>query len=230
MQWTACLAWWGVPRLAFWCSMGIRVLRMHNKKACSFILILMQNTIYHRRSILPLQRPVQTSFLRSYLLQLRLNLLPGVPEYLDGCLGHLFILHLQTLKQRLVGLCRMERCGVGEWQDLPNAKYKWTRITKWMNEDKMRLLVTHFADTFTNCTNTQSTNVQESQRYWWGPCTLSSSRPERMAVSGVTPSSSSSAVPSIDLFNSFTRALRQQLWNSNHCYTILVEIYSNYNQ
>lgn len=26
MQWTACLAWWGVPRLAFWCRMGIRVL------------------------------------------------------------------------------------------------------------------------------------------------------------------------------------------------------------
>lgn len=37
--------------------------------------------------------------------------------------------------------------------------------------------------------------------------TLSSSSPARMAVSGVTPSSSSSAVPSIDLFNSFTRAL-----------------------
>lgn len=45
---------------------------------------------------------------------------------------------------------------------------------------------------------------------WWWLFTLSSSRPERMAVSGVTPSSSSSAVPSIDLFNSFTRALKQQ--------------------
>lgn len=39
--------------------------------------------------------------------------------------------------------------------------------------------------------------------------TLSSSSPERMAVSGVTPSSSSSAVPSMDLFNSFTRALHK---------------------
>lgn len=46
---------------------------------------------------------------------------------------------------------------------------------------------------------------------WRSMRTLSSSRPERMAVSGVTPSSSSSAVPSIDLFNSFTRALKQQI-------------------
>lgn len=65
-----------------------------------------------------------TSFLRSYLLQLRLNLLPSVPEYLDGSLCHLFILHLQTLKERLVGLCRVERSGVGERQDLQN--FKWT--------------------------------------------------------------------------------------------------------
>lgn len=63
-----------------------------------------------------------TSFLRSYLLQLRLDLLPCVPEYLDGCLGHLFILHLQTLKQGLVGLRRVECCGVGERQHLQNAK------------------------------------------------------------------------------------------------------------
>ena len=37
--------------------------------------------------------------------------------------------------------------------------------------------------------------------------TLRSSSPERMAESGLTPSSSSSAVPSIDLFISFTSAL-----------------------
>lgn len=36
IQWTACLAWWGVPRLAFWCRMGIRVLRMQKKCVTSF--------------------------------------------------------------------------------------------------------------------------------------------------------------------------------------------------
>lgn len=52
--------------------------------------------------------------LRSDLLQLRLDLLSRVPEDLDGGLGHLVVLHLQTLEQGLVGLRRVERSGVSE--------------------------------------------------------------------------------------------------------------------
>lgn len=53
--------------------------------------------------------------------------------------------------------------------------------------------------------------------------TLSSSSPERMAVSGVTPSSSSSAVPSMDLLSSFTRALKDKhdILKSSLCLTNL---------
>lgn len=32
IQWIACLAWWGVPRLAFWCRIGIKVLMKTQKR------------------------------------------------------------------------------------------------------------------------------------------------------------------------------------------------------
>lgn len=51
--------------------------------------------------------------------------------------------------------------------------------------------------------------------YYYYFFTLSSSRPERIAVSGVTPSSSSSAVPSMDLFSSFTNALKRNTTITN---------------
>lgn len=69
-----------------------------------------------------MNRGYQRGFLkvasRSYLRQLRLDLLPGVPEDLDGGLGHLVILHLQALQQGLVRLGRVEGGGMGERQHL----------------------------------------------------------------------------------------------------------------
>ena len=55
---------------------------------------------------------------RSDVRQLRLDLVPGVPEDLDGRLGHLVVLHLEALQQGLVRLGRVEGGGVGERQHL----------------------------------------------------------------------------------------------------------------
>lgn len=55
---------------------------------------------------------------RSNVWHLRLDLVPGVPEDLDGRLGHLVVLHLEALEQRLVGLGRVEGGRVGERQHL----------------------------------------------------------------------------------------------------------------